>query len=302
VATLFDPRRVSHVAHLAAASSVAASPEAAAFAASLAAPPLASPHVADEFRRVDLPLGEGAHSVVVVNVHLKMQEFPRIALELAELLARLGVPTSADDSAAASIAQCPDFPACPRGGHCSMRHGGLTQEQWERAVLIGDFNAGNLSADADLRAILPLAGGGGRTTAWGALYDASPFAAISEADPASIQAQRQVRRSGACRYGARCSSRSCTFQHPPGRAIDLVCDDHVLLGPRVELADGGALVPLPQLDKRVRHPGSPHSIDKALWGSDAAPYTVSEHNAALLERGELASDHPLIAVEVRIRN
>ena len=311
VATLFDPLRVAHLGLLAAASGVALSPLARAAAEAAGGPPrVHTPHVADEFALLSsTTAGSGGHdsSVVVVNLHVKMLPFPHIRHALDELLARLGVP--APSPAAEEMAQCADFGrgGCSHGSECRLRHGSLSQSQFERAVFVGDFNAQHAEADADFRAALLTT-----PSPWGALRDVTPFAAIAAAGP-SAAAIAAAAASGEgsrreCRYGEACYVRSCRFVHPRGRLMELRCNDHVLLGPRLQLAagDGARLQHAPLLEDGVRHAllGAPRASDPRVWGPDgpgaALAYSVSARNRALLESGTLVSDHPCVVADVEL--
>jgi len=208
VATLYNPRTVRHVARVAAASTVALSPEARAFyplpgaefAGSKGKPcRLDSPHVADEFAARGPGGGGGANreSLVVVNFHAKIQPFPSIRNACVELFARLGAGEGfGAASFSAPVALCPDFAElnglCPRGGACTLRHGALSVAQWQRAILVGDFNAAGRQAHAELAAAVREAGAAIalRAAAAGVPLGEAPGAAEAVAAAAAAAAAR----------------------------------------------------------------------------------------------------------------
>jgi hypothetical protein len=385
VATLYNPRTVRHAARVAAASTVALSPEARAayplpgaeFAGSKGKPcRLDSPHVADEF----VPRGSGGgggalgESVVVVNFHAKMQPAHSVRLACAELFARLGAGEGFGvASFVAPAALCPEFAElngrCPRGGACALRHGALSAAQWQRALLVGDFNAGGRQAHAELAAAVREAGaaialraaaagtplgeapGAAEAVAAAAaaaaaqaaedglpaaspppppLRDATPLAAALAEDPreqalahaeALAAEEAAGRREGVrpragglgvpprrrpCKAGDECAAKDCAQQH-------LRTNDRVLLGARVRLVPNdlaftdhertGAfcVLALPQLEG-LEPPFGCSASDPAAWGTgDAAKeYPRSARNAALLAAGRIATDHPLMVVDVAV--
>jgi hypothetical protein len=308
VTTLYNPITVEHVCHKSCATSVSVSaPEAPKF--------VGSPHVADEFRLLsnDLTSNKASSSqqalgIIIVNTHFRMSPYPHIANACNELFARLygGIDsTSLSSSSSSSSLRCPLFPSCPRGTKCDLVHSTLSHEDIsKRLVLIGDLNACHSIAHADLYEVIQsLQGKYGIN-----LKDVTPFKDILKEDPsiASREASGQHTLRKECSYGDECRRKDCAYQHSFGlRLIDKRTDDRIFVS-RGDVSENGENTKLAVVHSSVIHAPQLDMANKSAsrdvkWGYPDTLYEISSYNEHLLKTKAIASDHPLIFVDVKQR-